>query len=66
MLPTSSLANHTSSQMGSYSAMAAGDIRVIDVLACDLTHTQHSPLGLVLCMHRIKHQEAYNYYIFQP
>ena len=44
-----------SSQKSVYRAMAMGDVIVIDLLVHDMTHTQHSPSGLVLCMRRIMH-----------
>ena len=44
-----------SRQKNVHRAMATGDIRVIDLLMRDTTHTQHSPSGLVLCMRRITH-----------
>ena len=44
-----------SHQKSVYRAMTTGDVIVIDLLVHDMTHTQHSPSGLVLCMRRIMH-----------
>ena len=48
--------------MGAYRAMATGDIRVIDLLVCDMTHTQHSPSG-ALCPQGSCCVCIYNYYV---
>ena len=44
-----------SRQKSVYTAMATGDVIVIDLLVHDMTHTQHSPSGLVMSMRRIMH-----------
>ena len=44
-----------SCQKSIYGAMATGDVRVIDLLVHDTMHTQHSPSGVMLCIHHIVH-----------